>query len=91
MVRVADDEFEGILRERHVRPMDFTGKPLRGFVCVSPLGFRTASALGAWLSRGKRVAHEKAEKQTKRRQRRRTALTAGARRSAAQSRRSQKR
>jgi len=60
MVRVADDEFDVVLRGRHVRPMDFTGKPLRGFVYVSPPGFRTATALRTWLSRGERVAQAKA-------------------------------
>jgi hypothetical protein len=32
MVRVPIDEFDAVLRRRHVRAMDFTGKPLRGFV-----------------------------------------------------------
>jgi hypothetical protein len=58
MVRVPLDEFDAALRRRHVRPMDFTGKPLRGFVYVSPPGFRTATACGhgcptasAWQTR----------------------------------------
>jgi len=37
MVRIPDDELDAVMRGRHVRPMDFTGKPLRGFVYVSPL------------------------------------------------------
>ena len=60
MVRVPIDVFDAVLRRRHVRPMDFTGRPLRGFVYVSPSGFRTATALRAWLSYGERVANEKA-------------------------------
>lgn len=60
MVRIPDDEFDAVMRRRHVRPMDFTGKPLRGFVYVSPPGFRTEAALSRWLSRGERVAEEKA-------------------------------
>ena len=60
MVRIPDDEFDAVMRGRHVRPMDFTGKPLRGFVYVSPPGFRTRAALRKWLSRGQRVAEEKA-------------------------------
>ncbi|MBI3400651.1 MAG: TfoX/Sxy family protein [Acidobacteria bacterium] len=55
MVRVAGDEFAAVMRLRHVRPMDFTGRPLRGFVYVSPPGLRTAAALRRWLSRGLRV------------------------------------
>lgn len=60
MVRVADDELDAVMRRRHVRPMDFTGKPLRGFVYVSPQGFRTTAALRLWLSRGDRAAEAKA-------------------------------
>jgi hypothetical protein len=65
MVRVPIDEFDAVLRRHHVRPMDFTGKPLRGFVYVTPPGFRTSVALRAWLSYGERVAAEKAARPSK--------------------------
>jgi TfoX N-terminal domain len=68
MVRVAEDQFDEVMRRRHVRPMDFTGRPLRGFVYVSPPGFRTVAALRVWLSHGERVASQKA-KPAKRRSR----------------------
>ena len=58
-VRGVDDEFEAALRRQHVRPMDFAGRPLRGFVYVSPPGVRSAAALRSWLARGERVATEK--------------------------------
>ena len=54
MVRVIEAEIPGVMRQPHVRPMDFTGKPLRGFVFVSPEGFSTAAALNAWITRGLR-------------------------------------
>jgi hypothetical protein len=38
IVRIADDEFQAVMRRPHIRLMDFTGKPLRGFVYVSPPG-----------------------------------------------------
>lgn len=60
MVRVPLDEFDAVPRRRHARPMDFTGKPLRGFVYVSPLGLATAPALRGWLTRGERAAQEAA-------------------------------
>ena len=80
MVRVADDEFDAVIRMRHVRPMDFTGKPLRGFAYVSPRGFRTAATLRAWLARGERFAEEMAARPTKPSPRRRTSPSGGARR-----------
>src|SRR5262245_9403255 len=36
----------------HVRPMEFAGRRLAGFVCVEPEGFRTSAALAAWVQRG---------------------------------------
>ena len=56
MVRVAEAEMPEARRQRHVRPMDFTGKPLRGFVYVAPAGFSTAEALTAWIARALRFA-----------------------------------
>jgi hypothetical protein len=80
MVRIPDDEFDAVMRGKHVRPMDFTGRPLRGFVYVSPPGFRAAAALRTWLSRAERVAEEKATRPTKRRPNRRTGSPAVRRR-----------
>ena len=62
MVRIADVEYKRLLLDRYVRPMDFTGKPLKGFVYVSPAGFRTAASLRTWLSRGLRAAEAKSAK-----------------------------
>ena len=45
MVRVGGDEFQDVMRQRHVRPIDFTGKPLRGFVYVSPPGFPDSASV----------------------------------------------
>ena len=56
MVRVVEAEMPAVMQLRHVRPMDFTGKPLRGFVYVSPEGFSTAAALKVWIARGLRFA-----------------------------------
>jgi len=69
MVRIPIDEFDAALRRRHVRPMDFTGKPLKGFVYVSPPGFATAASLRVWLTRGERAAKNAAVNQTRRRSR----------------------
>jgi hypothetical protein len=49
MVRVGADQHAAALARRHARPMDFTGRPLRGMVFVAPDGFRTATALGSWI------------------------------------------
>jgi TfoX/Sxy family transcriptional regulator of competence genes len=56
MVRVGADAYAQALARRHAREMDFTGRPLTGFVCVSPAGLRSARDLRAWVERGLRVA-----------------------------------
>lgn len=45
VVRVGPDSYEDALGERHARPMDFTGRPMRGMVYVGPEGRRTDEAL----------------------------------------------
>ena len=53
LVRVAkDDNGDALLERPHTRPMDFTGKPMRGFLYVTPEGVRTRRALKDWVDRG---------------------------------------
>lgn len=56
MLRVGPERHEATLALPHVVPMDFTGRPLRGFVFVQPAGFRTAAALRKWLDLALEVA-----------------------------------
>ncbi|MFO0675771.1 MAG: TfoX/Sxy family protein [Polyangiaceae bacterium] len=51
MVRVGPVLYERALGEAHVRPMDFTGRPLTGYVFVAPAGYRTAKAMAKWVER----------------------------------------
>ena len=52
MVRVGAQRYEQELSRAHVRPMDFTGRPMRGYVFVAPAGFRTRAQLSSWVRRG---------------------------------------
>lgn len=54
MVRVGPEAWADALARPHVRPMDFTGRPMRGFVYVTPAGCRTAKQVAAWIARGSR-------------------------------------
>jgi TfoX/Sxy family transcriptional regulator of competence genes len=51
MIRVGPDEYEQARAQPHVHEMDFTGKPLRGFVYVEPDGFANDGDLFAWIER----------------------------------------
>lgn len=52
MVRVGPDKYETALSQKHVMPMDFTGKPMKGYVYVEPEGFITDSDLVKWVNLG---------------------------------------
>ena len=52
VVRVGPGTYEATLQEPHTRPMDFTGRPLKGFVYVDPAGYEAPSALLGWIERG---------------------------------------
>jgi TfoX/Sxy family transcriptional regulator of competence genes len=53
MVRVGAGAYEKALAEPFVRPMDFTGKPLQGFIYVDADGLETDAQLETWLDRGR--------------------------------------
>jgi TfoX/Sxy family transcriptional regulator of competence genes len=68
MVRVGPERYEESLGKPHVRPMDFTGRPLKGYVYVAPAGRRTDASLRAWVMLGARfVATMPAQKPRRRR------------------------
>jgi TfoX/Sxy family transcriptional regulator of competence genes len=52
MVRVLDEKYTDVLRLPHVRPMDFTGRPMKGFVYVSSDGLQDEDSLQKWLELG---------------------------------------
>jgi TfoX/Sxy family transcriptional regulator of competence genes len=52
MVKVGADNYQAALKLPHARPMDFTGRPLTGYVYVAPAGFKTEKALQRWVESG---------------------------------------
>ena len=51
MLRVGSKEYESALSRPHARKMDFTGRPLKGFVYVDPPGFASDVDLRTWTAR----------------------------------------
>ena len=51
MARVGPKEYEQALGTKHVREMDFTGRPMRGYVFVDAKGVADEEALKSWLGR----------------------------------------
>ena len=56
MVRVGPKDYQRSLRRSHARPMDFTGRPLKGFVYVSAKGYDREAALKEWIGIGAQFA-----------------------------------
>ncbi len=51
MARLGPDAYEASLKEKGCRKMDFTGKPMKGFVFVYPEGFDNDSDLDLWIQK----------------------------------------
>ncbi|MBI4197725.1 MAG: TfoX/Sxy family protein [Chloroflexi bacterium] len=49
MLRVSVEEFEQALARPYVRPMDFTGRPMAGFLYVGPGGCQVDTDLRMWV------------------------------------------
>lgn len=52
MVRVGPDQYDDALSRKHATTMEFTGKPMRGFVTVRADGIRTKRDLRRWIGLG---------------------------------------
>lgn len=50
MARVGPDRYNRVVGRLHAREMDFTGRPLEGFVFVAPAGIRTKRSLATWVA-----------------------------------------
>jgi TfoX/Sxy family transcriptional regulator of competence genes len=51
MLRLGEEGTDAALEQPHIRPMDFTGKPMSTMVFVEPAGIDTDEALAGWITR----------------------------------------
>ena len=51
MARVGPDAFDAALEEPHARPMDFSNRPMKGYVYVAPEGVADDESLQTWVDR----------------------------------------
>ena len=52
MVRVGPDAYGDALARPHAREMDFTGRPMKGWVYVNPDGYESDETLTYWVGQG---------------------------------------
>ena len=51
MLRLGEDGADAALEQPHTRPMDFTGRPMKGYVYVGPRGTAADDDLRSWVDR----------------------------------------
>ncbi len=51
MVRVGPDAHDACLKRPHARPMDFTGRPMTGYLFIGPGATATVASIRAWAER----------------------------------------
>ena len=52
IIRVGPERYKEALTMPHARPMDFTGRPTKGFVFVDAMGWSNDATLQKWLDMG---------------------------------------
>lgn len=52
MVRVGPEAHDKLAQQPHARPMDFTGRPMKGFLYVAFPGLEADADLERWVGRG---------------------------------------
>jgi TfoX/Sxy family transcriptional regulator of competence genes len=62
IVRVKPEKFDRAMNQPHTRVFDFTGKPMRGFVVVTPKGYRSDKAFKNWVALGVECARARPRK-----------------------------
>ena len=50
VIRTGKEHYEKALTKPYTRPMDFTGRAMKGFVYVSPRGYKTEKILSQWVN-----------------------------------------
>lgn len=53
IVKFDKADHEKVIARKHVRPFDFSGRPMTGIAYVGPAGLRTRKDLAKWVALGK--------------------------------------
>lgn len=65
LVRVGAERYDEALRLPNSRPMDFTGRPMKGFIYVNASGWSKEASLKKWLEMGTNYVSKLPKKKTK--------------------------
>jgi len=65
IAKIGRDNHERVATRKHVRPFDFTGKPMKGIVYVEPAALRSDKDIAMWVDMGKEHVKESPAKRKK--------------------------
>ena len=51
MARIGEEAYENEIHKEECLPMDFTGRPMKGYIYITPAGFDKDDDLVYWLQR----------------------------------------
>ncbi len=69
IVRVTPEEYDAAVKRPHARAFDLTGKPMKGFILVSPKAYRSDETLKDWVAVGAKCARSLPAKTVKKKPR----------------------
>ncbi len=49
MLRIGEDAYPTAIQKEHTLPMDFTGRPMKGYIFITPEGFDMHEDLEFWI------------------------------------------
>lgn len=52
IVRVAPEKHEKLMKKKHTKVFDITGRPMKGWLMVEPDGCKSAKQLSTWVKEG---------------------------------------
>jgi len=52
IVRVPPEKHTNLLKRTHIKPFDFSGKPMKGWLVVEAEEYKTAAQLSKWVKDG---------------------------------------
>lgn len=52
VIRVGPEKYEEALKLPNAKPMDFTGRHMKGFIYVDSEGYKTDKSLKKWINKG---------------------------------------
>ena len=56
ILRIDPADTDRVLKEKHTRLFDLTGRPMKGWILVGPKGLATDGALAKWVGMGVKYA-----------------------------------